>query len=83
MSEEEYARVTTRRNALTPESDQIEPIKQTEIQERMSSLAVSSCGGASSSSSGCGSGETSYQLDRGHSSKSGQQPPPDDDDEKG
>ena len=29
---------TIRRNALTPESDHIEPIKQTEIQEKMSTL---------------------------------------------
>lgn len=52
MKEEEYARAAIRRNALTPESDQIEPIKQTEIQERMSSLAVGSSGAGSSAGGG-------------------------------
>lgn len=36
-----------RRNALTPEAHHIEPIRQTEIQEKMSNLTM-----ASSSSSG-------------------------------
>lgn len=31
-----------RRNALTPDSKDIEPIKQTEIQEKMSNLTMSS-----------------------------------------
>lgn len=31
-----------RRNALTPESHHIEPIKQTEIQEKMTNLSVAS-----------------------------------------
>lgn len=42
-----------RRNALTPESKDVEPIKQTEIQEKMSNLSMSS-----SSTSGVGSIET-------------------------
>lgn len=32
----------TRRNALTPESHNIEPIRQTEIQEKMSDLSMRS-----------------------------------------
>lgn len=46
-----------RRNALTPESSEhIEPIRQTEIQERMSNLAVSSTESDAGHSSGsqCG-----------------------------
>lgn len=70
MSEEDYARAAIRRNALTPESDQIEPIKQTEIQERMSGLSVSS----SSSGGGSGAGGTSSQVaESAHSSRSGEE----------
>lgn len=40
-----------RRNALTPESHNIDPIRQTEIQEKMSNLTMASGSGT------CGGGE--------------------------
>ena len=50
----------SRRNALTPESEHIDPIRQTEIQEKMSTMAVSSStssdSGGGHSSGACGSG---------------------------
>ena len=38
---EQFVANINRRNALTPETHNIEPIKQTEMQERMSNLTVS------------------------------------------
>lgn len=44
-----------RRNALTPESRNIEPIRQTELQEKMSSLSMTACSETSHEASGSGS----------------------------
>lgn len=40
----DQSRPVSRRNALTPESHNIEPIRQTEIQEKMSSLTMTTSG---------------------------------------
>lgn len=40
-----------RRNALTPEAHHIEPIRQTEIQEKMSNLTMASSDSGNSSAS--------------------------------
>lgn len=51
-----------RRNALTPEAHHIEPIRQTEIQEKMSNLTVA--GSSSSGSSGDGDGGSCSSSDQ-------------------
>lgn len=51
-----------RRNALTPESKDIEPIRQTEIQEKMSTLTMSSSSGSDGSSSNIETNNNPYDL---------------------
>lgn len=48
--DDQFTSSGTRRNALTPESHHIEPIRQTEIQEKMSNLTMTISGDIDSDS---------------------------------
>lgn len=52
ITQEQSDRFGIRRNALTPESHNIDPIKQTEIQEKLSNLSMASTSESSSGEPG-------------------------------